>query len=183
MSEVIQIDKYTPSTSESFFFDNNVWMFLYYQIANYGRQKQNKYSQLLERLISLRCLIFINSLLLSEFINTCLRSDFKIWCDLEENKGRKLKFKEDFVGSASYKESVEEILSSVSQIRKVTTAGNDDFNALNIDAILAGMSLRDFNDNYYLALAERKKWTIVTDDSDMLSNVNHKVKIVTAKQV
>ena len=183
MSEIIQIDNYRPTSTESFFFDNNVWMFIHYPIGNYAKENQTKYSNLLERLIGLKCIIFINSLVLSEFVNACLKIDYKEWCSLNENVGRILKYKEHFVGSVAYKESVEEILSSITQIRKITQQGNDDFNALNLDSILSGMTLRDFNDNYYLSLAERKKWTLVTDDSDMLSNVPHKVKIVTAKRI
>jgi len=182
MSEIIHIDNYRPSPTESYFFDNNVWMFIHYPIGNYAKDKQKKYSRLLQDILNLKCNIFINALLVSEFINACLRSDFRNWCDLPQNKGKHFRYKEDFVGSKDYQIAVQDVLSSIAQIRKVTIPGTDDFHYLNLDAILAGMTAMDFNDNYYLALAERKKWTLISDDSDLLGKTPFKVRIVSAKK-
>ncbi|MBX2905890.1 MAG: type II toxin-antitoxin system VapC family toxin [Taibaiella sp.] len=183
MSELLSIKDFRPSSSESFFFDNNVWMFIHYPIGNYASEKQKAYSRLLETLILMRCNIFINALLLSEFINSCLRIEFNEWCRQDKNQGKQLIFKEHFVGCDDYKKAVSSILSSVAQIRKISQAGNDDFNSMNLDSVLAGMTRRDFNDNYYLSLAERKRWTIVSDDSDFLKGNDYKVRVVTARKL
>lgn len=45
--------------------------------------------------------------------------------------------------------------------------------------ILDGLPKRDFNDNYYLKLAERKGWIILSDDADLFDS-DKKIKILTA---
>lgn len=179
MSSVYHIDAYRPTSSESFFFDNNIWMLLHYPATQYQTNRIQKYAGLLQDIINLNCLIFINSMVVSEFVNSWLRSDYKNLLYLSPN----IDFKKDFVGSDEYKVSVDEIESALNQIFNITQRGNDDFNALDVNKIVSGLRVRDFNDNYYLALAERKRWTLISDDKDMLSNNAYNVKVVSDRRL
>ena len=76
---VSDISSYQPKFNESFFFDANIWIFLFCPIANTGRRKQDLYSNFLQDLSHRKLGIYINSLVLSEFVNRYLRIEFNLW--------------------------------------------------------------------------------------------------------
>lgn len=175
--EVINVNDYSPRSSDIFFFDNNIWMLLFCPLGNYRKESQKAYSSFLRSIQASRSTIFINSLVLSEFANASLRIDFDQWKGLEGND--KAKFKSDYVGSERYKDTVSTIVSSILNIMKIAEKSHDEFNSLNLDKILGGYKQRDFNDNYYLELAASKNWKVVTDDSDYFTYSHTSLKIFT----
>jgi Zn-finger protein len=79
MIKIQDISTYIPKATDIFFFDNNVWMFLFCPIANAKKEQQKKYSQFYKEVNSVSACIWINSLVLSEFCNAWLRIEFKNW--------------------------------------------------------------------------------------------------------
>lgn len=176
-ANIIDIKKYSPKTSDVFFFDNNIWMFLFCPLGNYNRNKQKCFSSFLQSVHSLNCTIFINSLVLSEFVNRYLRLDFELW--KKEHQQHCANFKLDYIGTQRYSETVEEIKVSLRNILKICEKGTDNFNTINLDNVLKHLKEIDFNDSYYLELAKISNWKIVTDDGDFVKYNKHQVDILT----
>jgi len=176
---LIDVADYTPSPNDTFFFDNNIWMFLFCPLGNYKQKPQQKYSSFLEKVKSANSMIFTTSMILSEFSNTYLRLDYELWKDDMGFHGAK--FKKDYVGTDRYKETVGDIKPSLNQILKLAQHYPDDFNAIDIDKVLTHFRFIDFNDSYYIELCESNKWVIVTDDKDFIKYNNHSLDVITYK--
>jgi predicted nucleic acid-binding protein len=178
MTKVLNISNYQPKSSDVFFFDNNVWMYLFCPLANAKKEQQKKYSDFYKMVNIVSACVWINSLVLSEFCNAWLRIEFKNW--KAKNKTFNADFKKDFVKSKSYLETIEEIKVALNKIRNNTEKTNDEFNSINFSNILTELENCDFNDSYYLEQARQKNWKIVTHDSDFFKNNKLKVEIITA---
>lgn len=159
------INTYNPSSQDNFFFDTNIWIFLFCSIGNHKSYKQKVYSGFFSRVRERNASIFINSLVLSEFCNVWLRIEFDTWRKQPTNVG-KTNFKKDFVRTPTYNETVEDIKYAMKQILAVTLKCSDEFNSINFDSVVNQFGKADFNDAYYSILAEKKGWKIVTDDGD-----------------
>lgn len=179
MSKVHNIVNYNPSSVDVFFFDNNIWMFLFCPIANAQKSKQQKYSEFFKKVNSAKACIWINSLVLSEFCNAWLQIEYKRWLKLPANVYNH-NYKKDFVPSTTYKTVILEIKETLSLILNQTERASDNFNAVDLERIFAELDICDFNDSYYLELARLNKWKIVTDDADLFKNNNIQVDIITA---
>ncbi len=176
-AKLTDITKYDPKSTDVFFFDNNVWMYLFSPIAEFNKRKQKHYSSFLQSINTSGSTIFISSLILSEFSNRNLRMDFNIWKD--ENGVHNADFKKDYVGTDRYIETVDEIKININKIIRMCEKTSDNFNAIEIDDVLSHFSYIDFNDSYYLEMAKIAKWKIVTDDNDFSKYLNHGIEIIT----
>lgn len=171
-NQIIKIKDYSPKTSEVYFFDNNVWMFLFCPLGNYEKDfRQRVYSRLFENLISLKIPIFINTLVLSEFCNAYLKLDFNLTNNNPDTAGMFKSFKKDFVGSEQYTKTVKEIKRNIENILKLTEKCSDEFTSINMTDVLSDFTKIGFNDSYYMTLSLKKKWIIVSDDSDFTRNI------------
>ncbi|HNW97110.1 MAG TPA: PIN domain-containing protein [Bacteroidales bacterium] len=177
MAKIYDITKYNPSFNENLFFDNNIWVFLFCPIANIRKDKQKVYSEFLKNARQKRSAIFINSLVISEFCNYWLQTEFKIW--KKANIGKE-DYKKDFILTNDFKNTVEEVKITLNKIFQIAEKNNDDFNAINIENIITEFGSCDFNDSYYIELARLKKWKIVTDDADFFKNNKSDIEIITA---
>ena len=148
---------YLPSheikSNQTYFFDNNIWMFLFCPIGNTNQNKQQKIANFLSNLISRNCSIIVNSLILSEFSNAYLRLDYEL-------------FKKDYFYTDLSKNTRLAITSSLKQIDKVSERYSDQYNAINVDNIFTKYLIIDYNDSYFLELCEKNDWIFVTDDND-----------------
>lgn len=161
-----KISSYTVSPSEEFFFDTNVWFFLFAPIAGSEQTKQKKYSKLYGEILSRNATIWINSQVIAEYINKYLRMEFDQWKDKTSNYGAN--YKKDFRPTSDYSSALESVRSQISAILQKCERIPDDFNAINIDSIIASMETKfDYGDSIFIDLCNRKKFKLVTDDSDM----------------
>ena len=174
MIKIHNIEEYKPSSGDAFFFDNNVWMYLFCPIANAQQNKQSKYSNLFKKIIAANACIWVNSLVLSEFCNAWLCIEFNNWKKKAQNNAA-ADYKKDFVNSTAYQDVINEIKETLPQILKKSERTSDDFNRVDLDGIYAELSNCDFNDSYYLAQANINKWKVVTDDADLFKNNNLKL--------
>lgn len=163
-NNIIAINSYTPKSSDTFLFDNNIWMYIFCPLANFQKDKRQKtYSRFFENLLSRNLHIYINALILSEFSNRYLKLDF----DLANKQNAVYRnFKRDYVGSDRYIKTVGEIKSYLLQIIKVCQRCSDEFNSINISEVFNLFESIGFNDSYYIHLSKKKNWIIVSDDSD-----------------
>jgi len=179
MSNIIAIDSYQPQDRDSFFFDTNIWMYLYCPMGNYRRRITRKYDGFLKRVLQAKSSIFISSLVLSEFFNAYSRLEFNLLKDKEPSKYKD--FKKDFRGTEAYKRMVNSIKTIVkTQILKLAKRIDDKFSNINLDELFENIERSDFNDNYYQLLAATENIKIVTNDSDFASTRKIPVPILTA---
>jgi hypothetical protein len=175
-AKVIDVKTYTAKRLDLFFFDNNIWMYLFCPLGDYNKSRQKQYSALLKSVNTANSTIFTSSLIMSEFANRYLRLDFALWlktCGLPSAK-----FKEDYVGTQRYIDTVDEIKVSLRKIIALCEKHPDNFNSVVLDNILAHFGEVDFNDGYYIELATINKWKIVTDDQDFIKYKNHNLEII-----
>ena len=172
MTKIIDIANYQPRSTDVFFFDNNIWMYLFCPIAGYQKHKQQKYSDFFSKINIAKACIWINSLVLSEFCNAWLKIEYENWRRKPENV-MKSKYKLDFIPSDTYKKSVSQIKLTLTQILNNTERCSDEFNSIDLENVYKELDNCDFNDSYYLELARTKNWKIVTDDADFFNYSNN----------
>lgn len=177
MSNIKNIKSYHISSDDNFFFDNNIWMFLFCPTVTHIK-KQKQYSSFFSSAISSKACIWINSLVLSEFCNSWLRIEFNKWKKLPANLTR-CDYKKDFVKSSKYNDTILEIQEIIPEILKYSERGSDNFNAIEIENVINELSECDFNDSYYLELARKNNYKIVTDDADFFKNNSMNIEIIT----
>lgn len=174
---VIDITRYDVRSSDLFFFDNSVWMYIFCPLGKFNYEKQKIYSSFLKRVDTSRGGIFINSLILSEYANRCLRIDFELW--KRNDRQPFAEYKRDFVGTERYQQTVGVIIPTIESILSFCERGNDNFNSINIDKILSNLFLIDFNDSYYIEFSKQGKFKIVTDDQDFVKIKNQDMDVLT----
>lgn len=181
VSNILDISTYSPKQSDSFFFDNNIWIYLLYPLSKHDEKQQKIYSRFLNQVLSANSTIFINSIVLSEFINLCLRFDYNQWKKNPENISNGNDFKRNYLGSSNYKEEVENITTIVGKIIDLTEKYPDNFTSINLSSVLNNLNFIDFNDSYFIELFKGKDVKIVTHDADFF-NPKFEVEILTANR-
>jgi len=119
-------------------------------------------------------------MVISEFSNVILRKNFKEWSFFKDNVGKD--YKKDYVGTKSYKETVETIsivLKKILKLPNVIKIG-DNLNSINFDAVEVNFLMADFNDSYFTQLAIINNYKIVTNDKDF-QKLNGNFEIITTQ--
>lgn len=176
MARINKIKDYEVKSGDIFFFDNNIWMFIFAQIANSNHPKQQIYSKFLRDVQSARASIFVSSLILSEYINRSMRLGFEQWKESTQNFAAD--YKKDYRNTDDYKETLEVVKSEVKEIIKLCDKMPDNFNAINEDIVFKNMDQCDFNDAYYAEMCKIDNLKLVTDDAD-LKNISTAIDIIT----
>ena len=160
-----KISKYEVGSNEEFFFDTNVWMFIFAPLGGSKQNKQKVYSKLLGDIVSRGAVIWINSQVIAEYINRCLRIEFNVW---KRKQDHDTDFKRDFRLTEEYKSTLQDTKSQVSAILQKSTRYPDDFHTIDINSIISSMGTSlDYGDAVIVDLCRRKKFKLVTDDGDM----------------
>jgi hypothetical protein len=176
-AKLTDIAKYSPKSSDLFFFDNNVWMYLFCPLGNYNKRRQRLYSIFLNSVKSSSGTIFISSMILSEFANRFLKMDFEQW-KLEVKK-YSANYKKDYVGTDRYKDTIKLIQLNISNIMKCCVKSSDNFNSIDLEDVFKHFSEIDFNDSYYIELSKLGKWKLVSDDGDFTKYQGHDLEVIT----
>ncbi|MDQ1769361.1 PIN domain-containing protein [Labilibaculum sp. A4] len=174
----IDITTYQPKSTDKFFFDNNVWMYIFYPMGNYNKLAIDKYSEFLGKVLDVGARIYVCSQILSEFYNSCLRLDFNLWKD-EDSSRRKSQFKRDFRPIERCKETSKILAMSIeSQIVGASIRIDDSFSKIDIPNIMERVGELDYNDSYFVELCEKNDLTMVSHDRDFLK-VKEDITLVT----
>lgn len=162
-----RVKDHKVSPTASYIFDTNIWIFLFAPIAGSQQNKQEMYSRLLSEIRSRGATIWINSLIVSEYVNAVLRLAFKQWKNVNSRYGAD--FKHDFRPTADYKSALFDVKTQVANILSICERRPDDFNSINIGAIINSMSTTcDFGDAMIVDVCNRnREIRLVTDDSDI----------------
>lgn len=145
--------------SDALLLDANVWLFVYGP-QKPGDRRAAVYSQALARIFAAKSRIYIDVLIVSEFINTYARLNCKLISPTTNFK--------QFRKSAAFKPVAQDIAADLKRVLQNCTRIEDGFDALTIDPLIeeyaAGNS--DFNDQVLTILCQREGLTLVTDDGD-----------------
>ncbi|MGQ3891797.1 PIN domain-containing protein [Legionella sp. CNM-4043-24] len=169
MKKIESVESYIFKSTDQFLLDTNIWLFLYGPIINNSRI--NKYSQAFKKILEAGCQIFIDALIVSEFINRYARIQQGV---LAPEK----KFK-DFRKSDAFKEIACSIADDASRVLGYCRRIECSFETINMGNLLKeyreGNS--DFNDQIITALCNSRGLTLLTDDGDFK---NQNIPILTA---
>lgn len=154
---------YNFKPSDEFLLDTNIWLLVYAP----QRPKDNRvavYSQALSRIIAAQSLIYIDILVVSEFINAYARLKWQLW---KLELGADLNFKQ-FRNSKDFKPVAQDISADVKRVLRLCRRVDDSFESLEIDSLIDeyAAGVFDFNDQILTTLCKRKGLKLVTDDSD-----------------
>lgn len=140
-------------------------------------KKVAPYENLYAKLLSTKSKLLISSVQISEFINRCIRFQFALYTDSDDDN--KLDFKKDYRNTDDYKNSMTAILDIInSDIIPNYIFIDDGFSKMQNDKIFRYGFSYDFNDSLLLEIASQNHAMLITDDRDFANYISD-VKIVT----
>lgn len=167
---VLSISNYNFMPEDEFFLDTNIW------IKIHGPQTLHEprirdYSSAFRRMLEANCRIYIDVLVVSEFINTYSRI---LWRQREPT----LSFKQ-FRNSQQFELIAQDIASDIRRMLQYCSHLDDKFDTLNINDLLDEYSEGgvDFNDQVIGHLCRSRNLKLITDDQDFSV---HGISILTA---
>jgi predicted nucleic acid-binding protein len=164
MNKAADINKYAFSNQDRLFFDANVWLYLYGPQGSPGDPVIRSYSAALARAVQAGSRIWVDVLVLSEFINRFARIEYDIYCT---NLGQKPSFKH-FRRDPAYPPVAQAIVAAVRNILKFAERTESGFTVVDMNALLTEFQTvpSDFNDQVLVALCITNGLYLVTHDSD-----------------
>ncbi len=156
----LPVKDYEFSRKDRLFLDTNIWLYLY------GPQKPKArvvgaYSRMLKRILAAGSRVYIDVLVVSEFINTSARLKWQ----LATKKG--IHFKA-FRNAPSFKSVAKSISSDAARVMTHCLRIESGFADMEVtellNKIVAGKC--DFNDQVIIRLCKTEKLTLITHDAD-----------------
>ena len=159
-STVKEVSRYTFGSTDHLFLDANIWLYLYGPQQPPASSYVKTYSNAYKRILSAKSRIYVDALIVSEFINRYARLQQILVAPSRSFK--------QFRNSPSFKSVAQDIASDVNRMLNHSSRVESGFATLNMNDFLhdfaAGGS--DFNDQVIAELCKRKGLTLVTHDSD-----------------
>lgn len=156
-------DMYKISQSDKVFIDTNILIFLFSPSYVNSKQDQvNKYSAVLTSLVEKKCDLYINSHVVSEFINRCLRIDFDNNFNINKDKN----YKRHYRNSAEYVTTIRMVLKELKKFLKLSHHINDDFESFDISNAYKTTKESDFNDLLIADTVKKNELKLLSDDAD-----------------
>ncbi|MCJ7482780.1 MAG: PIN domain-containing protein [Thermodesulfovibrionales bacterium] len=157
------VANYNFNPADKLLLDTNIWLLVY------GPQKPVDkrvavYSQALSNILAAQSHIYIDVLIVSEFINSYARSKWKLVAPhIKEFK--------TFRKSADFKLVAQDIAADIRQVLKHCTRVDSGFESLAIDTLVDEYAAGDFdfNDQILANLCKKDGLKMVTDDGDFKS--------------
>ncbi len=174
---VQSIDAYQFSSTDALLFDANIWIYLHCPESSPRTRVVACYSGALKRLLSAECHIFIDVLVLSEFVNRYARvvhQTTPAW--------RARRFK-DWRDSDDFGRVAGAIANACRRILKVCEPTESGFESVNLSGLLSSYEAghSDFNDLMLAELCRARGLVLITHDADFrgsnitLLTANHRL--------
>lgn len=176
-NNIVDIRSYLPSKIDRFFFDTNIWLYIFCPIGDYEKRMIEPYSIFLKKILNSKSLLCISSLVLLEFIRGYLNIEIGIFTEKYDIKGH-FNFKKHFRGTSEHKNALLDIEKTIKSILKIAEKIGDKFENIDVNNLFQDLDKIDVNDSYHINLASTEQLKIVTHDADFGSN--KKISILTA---
>ena len=171
MNKIINLSAFTPKKADTFLFDTNVLIKLFYPAL--GARNCTPYIDLYRSILKTGATLLISSIQISEFVNRCIRFQFDLYKKANPDI---VNFKEDYRETNDYQECMNAILEIIeSDILGTFTKTSDDFDVMNDNNLFMHCFSYDFNNAIIAELSRNKNAILVTDDGDYanyLSNIH-----------
>jgi len=161
---VRRLSTYHFRETDRLLFDANVWLFLYSPQYGPTDNRVRTYSGAVKSALAAHSQIFIDALMLSEFINAWARFTYnKLPASMKPND-----FK-TYRNSPAFRPVAKGIVDACRRMLGFAARIDSEFASLNIDAVLGGYEAgrADFNDHVVAELCDKKQLILVTDDADL----------------
>lgn len=175
MSKIYKMNQYEIKKSDKFFFDANIWLLLHGSLGNYENRLTEKVSDFYEKVINNGNTVYINPLIISEFMHASINIEYQTWKrETTVSRNHKKAFVE--------MEDSKEFLKMLNLLIKNKLVEKSEFSTdLEKEKTSELFSLEklmnDFNDDYYCLLAEENEFLIVTNDNDF-KNKDYGIKVI-----
>lgn len=160
---------YSFGPRDNLFFDANIWMFLYgpQRQDNFPGNRMSIYSSAFNRILKAQSRIYIDVLIVSEFINTYARRKWDIFKEANRSGTGGNRFK-NFRDSSDFKPVAKEIADQTKRILKHCRKIESGFETLEMDSLIKRYENggTDFNDQVFMQLCKTRGFKLVTDDGD-----------------
>ena len=158
-ANIHDINSYNFEKTDALFIDANIWLYIYGPQVQ-GDNKSRNYSNVLREILRTECSIFIDVLILSEFINRYSRLKFNL-------EGRSPDFK-SYRQSSAFKPVAKDIADAVRRILKHCECLESGLTSIDIDTLLTDYESKcpDFNDQILAELCKSRSLKFVTHDGD-----------------
>ncbi len=167
-NKAVHVTKYRFQPEDKLFFDANIWLFIYGPQEQRNSRNMGIYSSAFRRILEAQSRIYIDILIVSEFINTYSRLKWNILKrlgDLSETSMEKFK---NFRNSPEFEPVAQEIADNTKRILKHCSKIESGFETLELDSLINEYADggNDFNDQVFRELCKSSGLKLVTDDSD-----------------
>lgn len=161
---IVEIQSQTFSSAGRFFFDTNVWLCLYGPVTATKRREAKVYSRALRDMRCAQSRIYLDPLVLSEFINTFARQEWQKARDTD----RSVEDFKSFRNGPLFPPIAEEIACSATKMLRLAKRCQWRFDAADVGSMLAEFAQghTDFNDQALAGLCKEQALTLVTHDAD-----------------
>jgi len=145
------------------FFDTNVLLFLFSNVPPSLPYQKREYSALFKRLLAKKNPLFVDIIVVSEFINAWFGDEYKK-AVVNGFSGNRKAFRDSADGRQILKEIYHETKAVLDQFQLTSQSWNkpDIVDQLTIDNC-------DFNDKFIIKICQNKKLVLLTDDKDFAS--------------
>ena len=154
------VENHNFTAQDRLFLDANIWLYLH-SPKQYKASWVNIYSNAFNRLLKANSRIYIDVLVLSEFINSYARLKWSL-------VRRHYRTFKAFRNSPDFKPIAQDIVNDVKQIMNHCSRIESGFATVNMDNLLAEYAdgNADFNDQVITELCKSNGLTLITHDSD-----------------
>jgi len=161
MAKVRPIEWFDFRKRHRLLIDTNVWLYLNGPQVK-DDDKSRKYSDALKKIRQAKSDVFVDIVVLSEFINRYLRIKYKAWKSHEEAT-----FK-DFRSSTDYPAVARDIANAARGILRTCVPLDSGLESLDMKLLLGDFeeNRRDFNDQVLAELCKARELTLITHDGD-----------------
>jgi predicted nucleic acid-binding protein len=174
------IRHYTFSSDERLFFDANIWLYIYGPLVNPKNLTISIiYATALQKIRHQKSRLFIDALVLSEFINTYARFEYR------QRFAKTYQTFKEFRQSQDFKSVAEDIANNAKRIVKLCQQCDLPFNALNLMNILDeyAQGTADYNDQLITEICVVNNFILVTHDADFSQlEKSNQLVLLTANQ-
>ena len=168
-----ELASYQFIPADKLLLDTNIWL-LVYGPQKPGDSRVATYSGALSRILTAKSHIYIDVLIVSEFINAYARLKWNVMGKPHTDFKR-------FRKSADFKPVAQDIAADVKRFLQHCTRVDSGFPSLAVDTMIDEYSAgdSDFNDQILTALCKKEGLKLVTDDGDFK---NQGVAVITANK-